>query len=88
MIILRIGFRISGFYHLMVHAVFKSLLFLCAGIIIHLMKIRMFGVVRGLRDIIPFVSILCFYFINDRVSIFGSVLFKRFNYRIFIYFRA
>jgi len=29
------GFRMLGFYHLISHAVFKSLLFLCARIIIY-----------------------------------------------------
>jgi NADH:ubiquinone oxidoreductase subunit 5 (subunit L)/multisubunit Na+/H+ antiporter MnhA subunit len=38
MIILRLGLNLLGFYHLTTHAVFKSLLFLCAGVIIHLMK--------------------------------------------------
>jgi len=38
MMILRIGFGILGFYHLITHAVFKSLLFLWTDIITHLMK--------------------------------------------------
>jgi len=38
MMILRMGFRILGFYYLMTHAIFKSLLFLYAGIFIHSMK--------------------------------------------------
>jgi len=58
-IILRLGLRILGFYHLITHALFKSLLFLCAGIIIHLIKnnqdIRYCG---GLNEIIPFISIV------------------------------
>jgi NADH:ubiquinone oxidoreductase subunit 5 (subunit L)/multisubunit Na+/H+ antiporter MnhA subunit len=56
MIILRLGLNLLGFYHLLTHAVFKSLLFLCVRIIIHLMKnnqdIRYYG---GLRDVVPFV---------------------------------
>jgi len=58
-IILRLGLRLLGFYHLLVHALFKSLLFLCAGIIIHLIKnnqdIRYCG---GLNEIIPFTNII------------------------------
>jgi NADH-ubiquinone oxidoreductase chain 5 len=54
-IILGLGLNLLGFYHLLTHAVFKSLLFLYAGIIIHLIKnnqdIHYYG---GLRDIIPF----------------------------------
>nr|YP_010583046.1 NADH dehydrogenase subunit 5 [Eurhadina cuii]UGN61492.1 NADH dehydrogenase subunit 5 [Eurhadina cuii] len=49
-----------SFYHLMTHAVFKSLLFLCAGIMIYYMNnnqdIRMMGAVSNL---LPFTS-ACF----------------------------
>jgi len=59
MIILNIGFSILKFYHLVTHAIFKSLLFLCTGIVIHLMKnnqdIRCCG---GLREIISFVRVI------------------------------
>lgn len=57
-IILRLGARIVAFYHLLVHAIFKSMLFMCAGIIIHLIlnnqDIRFFG---NLRNVIPFTMI-------------------------------
>jgi len=56
-IILNMGFNILGFYHLITHAIFKSLLFLCAGIVIHIINnnqdIRCCG---GLNETIPFVS--------------------------------
>lgn len=59
--ILRLGFRIISFYHLLVHAVFKSMLFICAGIIIHLINnnqdIRNYG---SLNEFIPF-TIIRFY---------------------------
>jgi len=68
-IILSLGMNLLGFYHLLTHAVFKSLLFLCAGIIIHLIKnnqdIRYYG---GLRDIIPFVRMV---FYTSILSIMG-----------------
>lgn len=57
-LILRVGIRFLGYYHLLTHAVFKSLLFLCAGAIIHVIgdnqDIRYLG---GTKDIIPFVTI-------------------------------
>jgi len=77
MIILRIGFRILGFYHLITHAVFKSLLLLCADIIIRLMKnnqnVRCFGIERH-RSFCEY-SVSCFYFVSDGMPVFGWVLF-------------
>lgn len=57
-IILRWGFKYMAFYHLLVHAIFKSILFICAGILIHFIMnsqdIRGYG---NLKDNIPFVLI-------------------------------
>lgn len=62
--ILRLGLRIISFYHLLTHAIFKSLLFICAGIIIHLINnnqdIRGYG---SLNELIPF-TIIRFYISN------------------------
>lgn len=62
--ILRVGLEIIAFYHLLVHAVFKSILFICAGAIIHSIMnnqdIRLFG---NLKEVIPFV-IICFFIAN------------------------
>lgn len=64
MIILRLGLEIIAFYHLLVHAIFKSILFMCAGAIIHSIinnqDIRLFG---NLKEVIPFV-IICFFIAN------------------------
>lgn len=64
MIILRLGLNIIAFYHLLVHAIFKSILFICAGAIIHSIinnqDIRLFG---NLKEVIPFV-IICFFIAN------------------------
>nr|QYF07829.1 NADH dehydrogenase subunit 5 [Hypoponera sauteri] len=55
MMILSIGFPLLSYYHLMTHAIFKSLLFMSAGVIIHSMgnnqDIRLMG---GLNEFIPF----------------------------------
>lgn len=63
-IILRLGLRIISMFHLLTHAIFKSLLFICAGIIIHLMNnnqdIRVYG---SLNEFIPF-TIIRFYVAN------------------------
>lgn len=57
-IILRLGFKYIAFYHLLVHAIFKSILFICAGILIHLIfnnqDIRVYG---NLKDRAPFTLI-------------------------------
>lgn len=63
-IILRLGFRMVSIFHLLTHAIFKSLLFMCAGIIIHLINnnqdIRVYG---SLNEFIPF-TIIRFYVAN------------------------
>lgn len=63
-IILRLGLEMIAFYHLLVHAIFKSILFMCAGVIIHSIinnqDIRLFG---NLKEVIPFV-IICFFIAN------------------------
>ena len=60
-IILSLGLNLLSFYHLLTHAIFKSLLFICAGIIIHLINnnqdIRLCG---KLNEFIPF-TIIRFY---------------------------
>ncbi|KYQ49977.1 NADH-ubiquinone oxidoreductase chain 5, partial [Trachymyrmex zeteki] len=57
-IILRLGQSILAFYHLLTHAIFKSILFIAAGTIIHSIKnnqdIRLLG---NLNETIPFTII-------------------------------
>lgn len=66
---LRFGLKFLSFYHLLTHAVFKSLLFICAGIIIHLIDnnqdIRFYG---KLNEFIPF-TIIRFYI--SRLALIG-----------------
>nr|QCF39587.1 NADH dehydrogenase subunit 5 [Zeuzera multistrigata] len=58
MSILSMGFSDLAFYHLLTHAMFKALLFMCAGVIIHLMNniqdIRYMG---GISFYIPLTSL-------------------------------
>nr|AII02438.1 NADH dehydrogenase subunit 5 [Stigmella roborella] len=64
MSILSMGYYDLAFFHLLTHAMFKALLFMCAGVIIHMMNntqdIRMMG---GLNNYIP-LTVLCFNFSN------------------------
>lgn len=96
-IILSVGFPILSYYHLLTHAIFKSLLFIRAGVIIHRIinnqDIRMIG---GLNEFIPFtiysfnltLMALCgFPFISGFYSkdiIIEIVYFRKFNIFIFI----
>lgn len=56
--ILRIGFFDLAFFHLLTHAIFKALLFICAGVIIHIINdnqdIRLMG---GVRTYVPLTSL-------------------------------
>nr|YP_009528503.1 NADH dehydrogenase subunit 5 [Adelpha iphiclus]AYN60503.1 NADH dehydrogenase subunit 5 [Adelpha iphiclus] len=58
MSILSMGFYDLAFFHLLTHAMFKALLFMCAGVIIHMMNnnqdIRMMG---GISLYIPLTSL-------------------------------
>nr|YP_010268821.1 NADH dehydrogenase subunit 5 [Thetibates serena]UIG88154.1 NADH dehydrogenase subunit 5 [Thetibates serena]UIG88174.1 NADH dehydrogenase subunit 5 [Thetibates serena] len=64
MVILFMGYSNLSFFHLLTHAFFKALLFLCAGLIIHVMNdtqdIRFMG---GLSSQIP-LTITCFVISN------------------------
>lgn len=56
--ILRIGLWDLAFFHLLTHAIFKALLFICAGVVIHIINniqdIRYMG---GIRYYLPFTSL-------------------------------
>lgn len=56
--ILRIGLPDLAFFHLLTHAIFKALLFMCAGVVIHIINniqdIRYMG---GIRYYLPFTSL-------------------------------
>lgn len=73
MIVLSVGFTFLGVFHLLMHAVFKSLLFICAGCVIHIFKgnqdIRFYGNLgRGIpllviRFVVSILSIMGFPFL-------------------------
>jgi len=60
-IILSIGFYDLAFFHLLTHAIFKAILFLCAGVIIHGVgsnqDIRRIGLIFNLRPLVR--GIIC-----------------------------
>nr|QBG38534.1 NADH dehydrogenase subunit 5 [Acropyga acutiventris] len=76
MMILSLGLGMLSFFHLVVHAIFKSLLFMCSGIMIHLMNnnqdIRFSG---NLNEYIPF-TMMGFYLSN--LSLVGFPFFSGF----------
>ncbi|KYN50557.1 NADH-ubiquinone oxidoreductase chain 5, partial [Trachymyrmex cornetzi] len=57
-IILRLGYRLLSYYHLLIHAIFKSIIFMGAGGFIHIIKntqdIRLLG---NLNERMPYVII-------------------------------
>nr|AJF41891.1 NADH dehydrogenase subunit 5 [Bombyx mori] len=99
MSILSLGFLDIAFFHLLTHAMFKALLFMCAGVIIHMMNdiqdIRYMG---GLSLYIPLTS-LCLNISNlslcgipflsgfySKDLILEMVSFNSFNLMVFILF--
>lgn len=96
-IILSIGFPILSYYHLLTHAIFKSLLFIRAGVIIHrIINNQDIRIIGGINEFIPFtmyrfnltLMALCgFPFIAGFYSkdiIIEIIYFRNFN--IFIFF--
>jgi len=61
-IVLSVGFFNLAFFHLITHAIFKAMLFLCAGAIIHgvggTQDIRSIGIIRYQRPLIRIIIIL------------------------------
>nr|UPL65862.1 NADH dehydrogenase subunit 5 [Onymocoris hackeri] len=69
MSIIFVGFPLLSFMHLLTHAFFKALLFLCAGLMIHVMgdtqDIRYMG---GMGRVLPFTTSM---FMVSNISLFG-----------------
>ena len=55
--ILSLGFRELAFFHLLTHALFKALLFICAGAIIH--NVKEYQDIRSIGNLILFIPLTC-----------------------------
>lgn len=95
-IILSVGYPLISYYHLLTHAIFKSLLFIRAGVIIHrIINNQDIRIIGGLNEFIPFtiyrfnltLLALCgFPFIAGFYSkdiIIEIIYFRKFNVVIF-----
>jgi len=69
MMILSLGFKDLSFFHLLTHALFKSLLFLCAGVFIHSMGD--IQDIRHLGGVIVSCPVTSFYFIGASLALCG-----------------
>nr|QTH79167.1 NADH dehydrogenase subunit 5 [Heptamelus sp.] len=99
MSILFLGFSELAFFHLLTHALFKALLFMCAGCMIHnLLDCQDIRFMGSLSDQMPLVS-LCFNFSNlalcgfpflagfySKDIILESVFYMNFNFFIMVLF--
>jgi len=77
-----------SFFHLLTHAIFKSLLFLCAGVFIH--SIGDTQDIRHLGGLIVRCPLTSFYFIISSMALCGfpffiRVLLKGFYFRALLY---
>lgn len=82
-VILRLGEPELAFFHLLVHAVFKALLFMCAGLIIHL-----YGNIQDIRfigNISIKIPLLRRYFILANLSLCGIPFLRGFFSKDLIY---
>nr|YP_002970614.1 NADH dehydrogenase subunit 5 [Laccotrephes robustus]ACJ69528.1 NADH dehydrogenase subunit 5 [Laccotrephes robustus] len=69
MSILFLGFPVLAFYHLLTHAFFKALLFLCAGLIIHCMSDSQD--IRHMGGIVDYLPLTCACFCISNLSLCG-----------------
>nr|AFI54767.1 NADH dehydrogenase subunit 5 [Scotomedes sp. HL-2012] len=69
MSILFLGFPILAFFHLLVHAFFSALLFLCAGLIIHVMSDSQD--IRHMGGVINYIPYTCACFCISNMALCG-----------------
>lgn len=68
--ILSIGFPIIAFFHLLTHALFKALLFICAGVVIH--SIKNFQDIRYMGGLINQLPITIIFFNLSNLALCGA----------------
>ena len=68
--ILSIGFASLAFFHLLTHAIFKALLFICAGVVIH--SIKNFQDIRYMGGLINQLPITIVYFNVANLALCGA----------------
>nr|YP_010415152.1 NADH dehydrogenase subunit 5 [Tribolium freemani]URX54546.1 NADH dehydrogenase subunit 5 [Tribolium freemani] len=69
MMILSLGSYELAFFHLLTHALFKALLFMCAGNIIH--SVNDFQDIRYMGGLVSFMPLTCTYFNISNLSLCG-----------------
>lgn len=67
--ILSIGFPVLAFFHLLTHALFKALLFICAGVVIH--SIKNFQDIRYIGSLVNQIPITIIYFNTANIALCG-----------------
>lgn len=67
--ILSIGFVKIAFFHLLTHALFKALLFMCAGVIIH--RIKNFQDIRVIGSLVNYIPVTITYFNIANLALCG-----------------
>ena len=67
--ILALGFPDLSFFHLLSHALFKALLFMCAGVIIH--RVRGYQDIRFIGGLIKFMPLRVSYIIVANLALCG-----------------
>lgn len=67
--ILSLGFSDLAFFHLLSHALFKALLFMCAGIIIH--RVRGYQDIRFIGNLVKFIPLTVSYMTIANLALCG-----------------
>lgn len=67
--ILSLGYPELAFFHLLAHALFKALLFMCAGIVIH--RVRNFQDIRCIGGLVQFIPLTISFIILANLALCG-----------------